>query len=684
MADKNLYALPDSMRFRAYYAQKRRRSRNGGDLPFSIADLFSSGQDGAWYQPNEITTLFQNSSGAAPVTADSQPVGLMLDKSQGLELGSELITNGDFSDGSTGWVSNGESNISGGEGHIISTDGSYSALYQIPPLEIGKTYFYSFDVTVTSGILSVVAGLGAERAVSQSGIATGYITAVGTSFEIKRRFGSIVAATIDNVSVKEVLGNHARQPVSAARPTYNVTPDRLTLDKVDDAIIIDIPVGGWTGSMVLGTVDGTASYGVTIPAGEYTLGGTYFPSNTINNLLLRDGAVSASDLAKVESDFVSQGATASYGAVTDFTNYWRDMGEITEFPLIDTSSGITFYASWFGNSLTSFPLIDTSSGINFQAAWYNNALTSFPLLDTSSGISFQSAWQNNNLTSFPLIDTSSGINLYATWYNNNLTSFPLIDTSSGTNFKDAWSHNNLTSFPLIDTSSGTNFQGAWLNNNLTSFPLIDTSSGTSFSQAWFGNSLTSFPLLDTSSGTNFSQAWFNNNLTSFPLIDTSSGTNFTYAWFNNNLTSFPLIDTSSATSFNSAWRNNDLTSFPLIDTSSGTDFQGAWFGSNLTSFPLIDTSSGTSFQEAWRYNGLLATFPANMFDTCLATNFTNAFNDTNLSESSIDGILVSINSNGTSNGTFGQSGGNAPSSTGEAAITAMRSRGWTITVTGGF
>jgi len=376
------------------------RNTLGSETEFSILDLFKSGQQGAWYDPSDLTTLYQDSNGTTPVTLDGQPVGLVTDKS-----------------------------------------------------------------------------------------------------------GNV---------------NNASQPVAAARPTYNDTPDRLTLDKVDDAIIIDIPAGGWTGSMVLGTVDGTASYGVTIPAGEYTLGGRYFPSNTINNLLLRDGAVSASDLAKVEADFVKDGATASYGDVTDFSNYWRD----------------------------------------------------------------------NNLTSFPLIDTSSGTNFYLAWYKNSLTSFPLIDTSSGTNFSNAWRDNSLTSFPLIDTSSGTNFYLAWYKNSLTSFPLIDTSSGTNFSNAWRDNS--------------------------------------------------------------------------------------------LTSFPLIDTSSGTNFREAWRGNTTLSTFPANMFDNCLAINFTNTFLNTGLSQSSIDGILVSINSNNTSNGVFGQSGGSAPSATGEAAITAMRSRGWTITVTGGF
>jgi hypothetical protein len=73
-----------------------------------------------------------------------------------------------------------------------------------------------------------------------------------------------------------------------------------------------------------------------------------------------------------------------------------------------------------------------------------------------------------------------------------------------------------------------------------------------------------------------------------------------------------------------------------------------------------------------------------MFDNCLCTNFTGAFTNTGLTQESIDGILVSINSNGTSNGTFNQNGGSAPSATGQSAIDAMRSRGWTITVTGGY
>jgi hypothetical protein len=303
-------------------------------------------------------------------------------------------------------------------------------------------------------------------------------------------------------------GNHATQATAAARPIYQTAPDRVTIDGVDDKMTVTVPVGGFTGTMVLGTDQGTASYGVTIPAGAYDIGGRgglYFPGNAIVGQVIRDGALSAGDAAATEAYFVENGATASYGAVTSFSQYWRGWSELTSFPLIDTSSGTSFTVAWFRC------------------------------------------------------------------------------------------------------------------NSLTSFPLIDTSSGTSFSLAWYGCS--------------------------------------------------------------------SLTSFPLIDTSSGTSFRLTWYEcSSLTSFPLIDTSSGTLFDQAWRGCTSLTSFPANAFDNVKGGNFTDAFANTALTQTSIDNVLVSLVASGIAAGTrvFNQSGGSAPSSTGEAAIDTLRSRGWTVTVTGGY
>ena len=43
--------------------------------------LFANGEQGAWYDPSDLTTLWQDAAGTVPVTADSQPVRLILDKS---------------------------------------------------------------------------------------------------------------------------------------------------------------------------------------------------------------------------------------------------------------------------------------------------------------------------------------------------------------------------------------------------------------------------------------------------------------------------------------------------------------------------------------------------------------------------------------------------------------------------
>ena len=46
-----------------------------------IQGLFANNEQGFFYDPNDLSTLYQNAAGTIPVTAVGQPVGLMLDKS---------------------------------------------------------------------------------------------------------------------------------------------------------------------------------------------------------------------------------------------------------------------------------------------------------------------------------------------------------------------------------------------------------------------------------------------------------------------------------------------------------------------------------------------------------------------------------------------------------------------------
>lgn len=62
----------------------RNRARDrfrAGSSQFNPASLFAAGENGAWYDPSDLSTLYQDAAGTIPVTATGQPVGLVLDKS---------------------------------------------------------------------------------------------------------------------------------------------------------------------------------------------------------------------------------------------------------------------------------------------------------------------------------------------------------------------------------------------------------------------------------------------------------------------------------------------------------------------------------------------------------------------------------------------------------------------------
>lgn len=56
---------------------------NGAKLSFEIVmkKLFTNGEQGFWYDPSDMGTMFQDAAGTVPVTAVGQAVGLIRDKS---------------------------------------------------------------------------------------------------------------------------------------------------------------------------------------------------------------------------------------------------------------------------------------------------------------------------------------------------------------------------------------------------------------------------------------------------------------------------------------------------------------------------------------------------------------------------------------------------------------------------
>jgi hypothetical protein len=189
---------------------------------FSPAALFAAGEQGVWYDPSDLTTMFQDAAGTTPVTAVEQPVGLRLDKSRGLVLGSELITNGDFAT-DTDWTKATGWSISGGVASYDGTDAP-NAMYQTSAALVApKSYRVTITVTLTQGALLV-------RPQYNTTVGQYQINSSGTYTIILRGqsaggFGVIAGSSgvrfigsIDNISVRELPGSHAYQTTDINRP----------------------------------------------------------------------------------------------------------------------------------------------------------------------------------------------------------------------------------------------------------------------------------------------------------------------------------------------------------------------------------------------------------------------------------------------------------------------------------
>ena len=256
-----------------------------------IADaLFGAGEQGVWFDPSDLTTLFQDTAGTAPVTTTGQSVGLMLDKSQGLVLGSELVVNGGFAT-DTDWTKGTGWTISGGVATKVA--GSVGGLSQSMGIVLGVTYEITFTLTRTAGSLLIRLGTTAQNlaAFSASGTYTVKLAAAGSSGIGYFHGDATFAGTIDNISVKELPGNHAVQATTANRPIYGIHPfggRRNLLTRTEEFANSVSPwgllsAGGSTSSATLSngaagfTISATTArqyYSATfsnVPAGTYTL-----------------------------------------------------------------------------------------------------------------------------------------------------------------------------------------------------------------------------------------------------------------------------------------------------------------------------------------------------------------------------------------------------------------------------
>lgn len=197
---------------------------------------FAASEQGLWYDPSDLSTMFQDSAGTTPVTAVEQPVGLILDRRLGAlgAIGANVATNGDFASNVTGWSTNAATlSWVSGAAQVGTAAGSGGA-WQDVAVTAGKSYRIEGSWSGGNATIRVYNGGGFSPQLSQTteaSSATNFrcvATATSSTIRVYLRNSDTGTITFDGISVREIPGNHATQATSTARPTLRNRYNLLT------------------------------------------------------------------------------------------------------------------------------------------------------------------------------------------------------------------------------------------------------------------------------------------------------------------------------------------------------------------------------------------------------------------------------------------------------------------------
>lgn len=235
----------------------------------NVLDLPDFGTNGAFLPMLSPRNVFRD-DGVTPVFAGGQRVSL-IEPSEGFELGPELIVNGDFLQGSTGWNVTGQDSthyvvfdsVEGTLRYVSDTTSPVLTVVQtVPMLVIGRHYLVECEIVdfVNIGVKTDSFSFTSLMTYANSKLTRFTGVASNTGFTFNRN-GANVDVKIKRISVREILNVHAYQVtptasmVSRRRPKTGV---RNLLKNSDLAGAVAGTPGtaptGWTMSGVPGTL----------------------------------------------------------------------------------------------------------------------------------------------------------------------------------------------------------------------------------------------------------------------------------------------------------------------------------------------------------------------------------------------------------------------------------------------
>ena len=269
------------------------------------------------------------------VTPNGYKAGTLFAVKPTIAYGSELVVNGDFSQGATGWTIEAVWTISGGAAHGNGANGSSQELKQTI-LEVGKSYEFSYEIRnrVSGSVELLNSGLG-----STSSNEVYKSIGIATSTELRFRPSSF-NGEIYNVSVREFTG--ADMDVTRATAATRVDENGLVNyaeviggEEVVNGDFTQLPLGtGWdaytSGSSTVAftegailSIDGSNSNVGVYQQNIFTSGVQYKIVVSVKATASFDALVSETDAASSKGTIGTLNLTTSY---QDFSFYYTGTG----------------------------------------------------------------------------------------------------------------------------------------------------------------------------------------------------------------------------------------------------------------------------------------------------------------------------------------------------------------------
>jgi hypothetical protein len=311
-------------------------------------------------------TLFQDSAGTTPVTAVEQPVGLMLDKSQGLVIGSELVPDSSFDTPASWTPETADWVVSGGKATYTKPGAGVQYLQSNDNISIVSGTWYRLTFTISGiasgnaifGLFNKTAStnyLGGYQTISANGTSSIYFLATSSTTGIRiygNAGGTATSWSFDSFSIKAIAGNHASQATTASRPVLRARYNLLTYsEQFDNA--------AWA---VVGLARTTNT---TIAPDGATTADTITGNSTSNAILYTLGAYTAL-AGNVTLSWYIKAGTADYAVLS----LWQGSGNNGVNLWVNVQTGAVG-----SNSVTAGYTFVSGSSTAVGSGWYRVVVT---------------------------------------------------------------------------------------------------------------------------------------------------------------------------------------------------------------------------------------------------------------------------------------------------------------------